>query len=123
STTTYSWEYLKKTISISDYFAYLVKLGQMSSRQIIELIDKRHRISGFDLKFELTSDMKKNKLYGNKQESEISDLLKKEFYSRLTEFAGSNISLALLYWMRAAKDFKGSTLIMNPELEIDVSFL
>ena len=127
STTIYSWDYLKKTISISEYFAYLIKLRQMSNQQIIELIDKRHRISGFDLQFEMSEEMKQNKSLSkslnNKSQQEISEILKKAFYNKLTKFAGSNISLALLYWMRAAKDFKGSTLIMNPDLEIDVSFL
>lgn len=123
STTVYSWEYLKKTISISDYFGYLIKLGQLDKVQIFELIEKRHRISGFDLKFEVTEEIKKSKSFANLSDSEINELLKKEFYEKLNKFAGNNISLALLYWIRSAIDFRGNTLIMNPELEIDVSFL
>lgn len=123
STTIYSWDFLKKTISISEYFAYLIKLKNLTNQQIIELIDKRHKISGFDLQFELSEEIKKNKSLAEKSDEEINEILKKEFYNKLNKFAGSNISLALLYWIRAAKDFKGNTLIMNPELEIDVSFL
>jgi hypothetical protein len=100
-----------------------VKLGRMTNEQIIELINKRHKISGFDLKFELNADMKNYKSLVNKTDQEINEKLKKEFYDNLARFAESNMSLALLYWIRAAKDFKGNTLIMNPELKIDVSFL
>ena len=116
----YAWNYLSKVMNVPDYFGYLVKIEQLSDEQIIEIILKRHRISGYNIYFETENEpSKKNK---NLSDSELQEYLKKEYFSELNKFAKSNISLALLFWMRSTKEVTANAIKISSVVQIDFSF-
>lgn len=119
----YSFEYLNKTISLSDHFGYLIELQEMNDKQIIDIIDKRHRVSGYQIVFEGDENQALSKSEEKLSEEEIQGLRKKEYFSNLNKFAKSNLSLALIYWLRSTKSIKGNTITMSPISKFDVSFL
>lgn len=123
SSSQYAWEYLTKAINVTDYFGYHVKLEKLSDKQMIDIIIKRHRISGYNIYFEPAENAVVKKKYKKLSNVEMQEHLKKEYFSKLNEFAKSNISLALLYWMRSTKEVTANTIKLSSVAEIDFSFL
>lgn len=122
--TRYTYNYLEKTIGISRYFRYNIDLKQLKNEQIVSLILKRHRVSGYSLLFEqpnLTAlEQRKHK---TKSTEEKQSYFKENFFANLNQFAQSNISLALLYWLRSTKSVDGNTIIMSKVKSLDFTFL
>lgn len=56
-------------------------------------------------------------------DQEKQDYLQKEFFYALNKFAKSNISLALLFWLRSTKNVTKDTITIASLKELDFSFL
>lgn len=122
--TTYTYTYLQKTLAIDRYFRYPIALSPLSNDQIIKLIMKRHRVSGYKLEFDDTglSNAEKKKMKGLKPEQQ-QEILKQQFFTNLNNFAQSNISLALLFWLRSTKSVENNTIVMERRPLMQFSFL
>ena len=119
----YSWEYLNKTLNITDYFGYVVRLRSLEDEQMINIILKRHKISGYNLSFKPSKEEEENKSYLRIPDDRKQDYLFKQYFSDLNKFAKSNISLALLFWLRSTKEVSGDTITIGSLRDIDFSFL
>lgn len=98
----YSYKYLDKSINISDYFGYHIELENLTSEELITMIEKRHNISGFRLNF-LPNSQKKSILPIIKQGDNNDQLeLKTLYFDRLQKIVLGNITQAFLHWMRSA---------------------
>lgn len=121
--TLYSWEYLSKTINIQDYFSYEIPLDILDDKQIINIIMKRHRVSGYDLHF-LPSDIDiKQPSFRKMSEEEQQQALKEKYFSKLNKIIRSNISLAQLFWLRSISNLKENKIFVASLEELDFSFL
>ena len=123
SASLYSWEYLNKTLNISDYFGYVIRLKSMEDEQMIKVILKRHKISGYNLNFRPSKGDEISKSYKKIDEEKKQEYLSKQYFSDLNKFAKSNISLALLFWLRSTKEVSGDTITIGSLRDIDFSFL
>ncbi|MEP2025690.1 MAG: hypothetical protein ABJH98_04150 [Reichenbachiella sp.] len=123
STTVYTWSYLQKTININEYFSYVIELKTLSSEQIINIIWKRNRISGFKIQFETDASSADDKKFKKLNEAEQQQWLKKKFFSELNSFAQSNISLALIYWLLSTKEVDDSTITVGTFKKPNLNFL
>ena len=121
--TIYGYNYLQKTISISDYFVNHIELGDLSDQQIIDIILKRHRVSGYDLNFIADESITANKKYQKLSDEEKQGFLEKNYFSLLNKFADSNISLALLFWVRSTSAISDDKITIGNLPKIDFSFL
>ncbi len=80
--TIYGFGYLQKAISISDYFANRIELGELDDQQMIDIIVKRHRVSGYDLFFEAReADLLKQKFSKTFRRTKTSSIRKKLFFN------------------------------------------
>ena len=124
STSTFSWSYFQKTIAIERYIRHKIVLSPLTNEQIVKLIMKRHRVSGYNLKFDDSQIPRKDilslirKPIDNSQEG-----LEKSFFTDLNGFAQSNISLALLYWLRSTISFEDNTVVIGKIKNIRFDFL
>ena len=123
SASLYSWEYLNKTLNIADYFGYVVRLKSLEDEQMIKVILKRHKISGYNLYFKPSKEEELSKSYKKISEEKRHDYLSKQFFSDLNKFAKSNISLALLFWLRSTREVSGDSITIGSLRDIDFSFL
>lgn len=123
STTVYTWSYLQKTININEYFSYVIELKTLTSEQIINIIWKRNRISGFKIQFEVDASSASDKKFIKLDEVEQQEWLKKKFFSELNSFAQSNISLALIYWLLSTKEVDDSTITVGTFKRPNLNFL
>ncbi len=119
----YSWEYLNKTLNITDYFGYVVRLRSLEDEQMINVILKRHKISGYNLNFKPSREEEENKGYLRIPDEKKQGYLSKQYFSDLNKFAKSNISLALLFWLRSTREVSGDTITIGSLRDIDFSFL
>ena len=123
SSTLYANEFLNKTIRLNDIFGYHITLKQLQSNQIIEIIKKRNAISGYNLVYEYDIGITRKKDFEKLTYEEKQSLLEKEFFNSLNKFAQSNISLALLFWLRSIKEIQERKVCINSDLEISNTLL
>ena len=123
SSSLYAWKYLNKTINIADQFGYVIPLEDLSEDQIKQVIFKRHKVSGYNIYFEPSEDYVNKKSFKKMNPAERQEFLKNEFFSFLYRFSKSNLSLALLYWLRTTKEVSGDTITIRMMENIDYSFL
>ncbi|MEQ8475387.1 hypothetical protein [Fulvivirga sp.] len=121
--TQYAYNYLEKTISISDHFSYNIPLEDLSAQEIVKMIEKRHRVSGYNLIFEPSLEDLKNKKYKGLNEKGKQEYLKEEFFTQLNKIAKSNISIALIYWLRSTKHTSENAIEIGSISSMDFSFL
>jgi hypothetical protein len=98
-------------------------LEPLSNDEISQLIIKRNRISGFKIKFEPLEKDFNDKKYKKLDETERQQFLKERFFKDLNNFAKSNISMALMFWLLSTKKVDDQTIIIKNFKKPDLSFL
>jgi len=122
--TTYTWRYLKNTINIQRYFKHTINLSLLEENQIVELVLKRHRVSGYNLRFEPSTLSKADERKLKRMSTqEKQNYLQEQFFKRLNAFARNNISLALLYWIRSTQKVEENTIVIGELENMQFSFL
>lgn len=123
SCTIYAWNFLKQTLSIEDYFSNVVIIENLNQEQMVEIIKRRNEISGLNVVFEPDeSQTMKKKLKGLNEEEQQS-FLSKNYFTALSDFSESNISLALLFWLLSTKEISDNKLIIGYFKKPDLSFV
>jgi hypothetical protein len=123
STTLYANEFLNKAVRLNDIFGYHIFLKQLESSQIINLIKMRNSISGYNIKYEPSKMMPRNRDFEKLAYEQKQILLEKEFFNSLNKFAQSNISLALLFWLSSIIEIKERKVHINADFKISNSIL
>ena len=123
SISVYTFEYLEKSLKMSAFFSYHIPLEPLSNDEISQLIIKRNRISGFKIKFEPLEKDFNDKKYKKLDETERQQFLKERFFKDLNNFAKSNISMALMFWLLSTKKVDDQTIIIKNFKKPDLSFL
>lgn len=123
TSTLYANEFLNKTIRLNDIFGYHIFLKQLQSSQIIELIKKRNSISGYNLEYDHDGTESGKKDIEKQSYQQKQTQLEKEFFDSLNKFAQSNLSLALLFWLRSIKEIQEHKVYINSDLEISNTLL
>ena len=123
TTTIYTWSYLSKTMGISEFFSYHITLGELSNEQVINLIWKRNRISGYNIIFEADEARLSDKKFQAMEKDMQQEVLMKEFFNSLNNFAKSNISLALLFWLLSTKEIDDESITVTSFKNPDLNFL
>ncbi|QQS37779.1 MAG: hypothetical protein IPM56_07475 [Ignavibacteriales bacterium] len=121
--TLYGWIYIDKTIHAPDYFGHVIHLDKLNEEQIINLVTKRHRVSGYDIEYEADENILKSKSFRKLTDNEKQPYLLNKYFSGLNKFAQSNTSLALIYWLRSARNADSDLIKIGPPPELDYSFL
>ena len=122
SCTIYAWQYLDRVVSISAYFGFLVTLDDMDDEDIQRVIDQRHRISGFQIRYLPNKLQLKNRKLMRMSEEKRQDYLSKSYQSSLARFARGNISLALVHWIRSTSEIQEKTVEISSIYEPDDIF-
>ena len=119
----YSYQYLVKTANIDDYFSYNIMLKPLRPTQVTSLVLKRHRVSGFNIGFRPHKLDRKNSKFKKMDEDQQQEYLQKEYFANLNRIAQSNITLALIYWIRSIKEIDEDVMYLRSLKGIDFSFL
>jgi energy-coupling factor transporter ATP-binding protein EcfA2 len=120
----YSWRFLNKILKIEKYFQKIIKLNKLSTKELAGTILKRHCISGYNIEIEIPDQFKKDRKSKKMMEkNSYQDLNKEIFWEKLSSIAQGNINIAMIYWLKAIKEFSKDKIILNSDMNYDYSFL
>ncbi|QNM85202.1 hypothetical protein H9W90_13545 [Polaribacter pectinis] len=119
----YAFQYLDKSIQISELFAYQIEMNEIDKQTIKEALIKRHKISGYNLYFEQPPAAYLTKKFLKSPVEVQQEILKEEFFSDINKIAQSNFRIAFMYWIRSTVKVSGSTIYMRSLKSINTSFL
>jgi len=119
----YAFQYLDKSIQISELFAFNIQMLEMDKETMKEALIKRHKISGYNLHFEQPPVAYLSSKFLKSPEEVQQEILREEFFSDINKIAQSNFRIAFMYWIRSTVKVSGSTIYMRSLKTIDTSFL
>ncbi len=123
SCTRYAWNYLNKTIHISSFFGYVIPLEEIDPETMNEVIRVRNRISGYKIVFLPNKIQENNHTYRKLTAGKRQEYLEKQYFQNLNRFAESNISLALIFWLRSTRDVREKSILITSLYEPDYTFM
>ncbi len=123
SCTKHSWDFLQKTIRISNYFGYVVYFGEFSNDEMVNIVTTRHKVSGYELQFIPSKQDLENKHFTRMKGDEKQDFLKKQFFRQLNTLAQGNLSVAFIFWLRSTNALKDNVLTISSMANFDSSFI
>ena len=88
-----AFNYLNRTVALSEHFDYILDLDNLKGSDIREIIMKRNRLSGYGVIFMPSIE--------GAEEAADQEELEEVFFSELDKAAGSNIGLSLVYWLQS----------------------
>ena len=120
--TQYAWDFLDKTTRISDYFEYIIPLEAVSSEQLREAILKRHRVSGYRVRYAGTVAERSRKKLAKLSHEQQQHYLEKLYFEDLAQLTAGNYSIAQLYWLRSTQQVLNDTITIGSLHMVDFSF-
>lgn len=120
----YSWSYFERIIKIGGFFQEVIKLQELDNDTIENVIMKRHRVSGYQLEFQIPESMARNRRFkAFSTDQERQDMLRKYFFEQLNRLAAGNLTVAIIFWLKAVQEIKSDRFIIAPFIEFDPTFL
>lgn len=121
------WRYIQQSAQGGINLVTRHDLAPISAKVLEAIIVNRHRRSGMALWFRMPAvlpTLTRQRLRRARTPDEEQVILREAYFERLFRLSGSNILLALCYWLRSA-DFKAKpgTLTVRPLEALDFSFL
>lgn len=117
-----TWNYLDKTIAISNYFTSEIVMEQLSYETIKQIILKRIDCELTRVNFVPNEETIESKIFQNLSQDE-QPFLEEKFFKLLNKLSNGNISLALLYWIRAITAADENRLSVKEIDDFDYSFI
>jgi len=114
----YCFNYLNEVIHFKRYFQYIIKLDDLNRQNLAELIMKRHRISGYKLRFEPAGTIGNNRKFKKLgSDTDQQEFMFNWLTDDLFQKTGGNITIAFLLWQLAIKEAGKERLTMSAEIE------
>ncbi len=121
--TQYAWNYLVKSFQINDYFHKVLMMKPMTNEEINSVIQIRNQIGGFKIIFIPPEEVKEHKKVKSLSEEEQQKMFEKRFFKKLNDFASSNISMALIFWLLSTKNVTDDHIVVGDFDNPDQSFI
>ncbi len=119
SVSKYAFNYLNKTIALSEHFDYSIHMDNLTSRQIRDIVLKRNRLSGYQVNYRISDLAAENPKTKKLSQGELED----RFFAELNEFASSNISLSLNFWLQSVHSIENDLVEISDFTAPDFGFL
>ncbi len=119
----HAYHYLNKTSQIEDFFAYNIYMEPLKDEQVTNVVVRRHRVSGYNTFFKPSKYDRKSSKYQKMTEDQRQQYLQKEYFSGLNKLAHSNITVALIFWLRSTLKVEDDTITIGSLKDMDFSFL
>ena len=120
----YSWSYFERILHIRGFFQEIITLEEMDNVNIEKVIMKRHRVSGYQLEFEIPPGIEQSRQWRRAHSDvERQELLRRNFFEQLTHLAAGNLTVAILFWLKAVRKIQTDRFIISAFIEFDPTFL
>ncbi len=118
-----TWNYLDKTVAISNYFTNEINMLELDYKTIKEIIFKRIDYKSTEIKFIPSEDTLENKTFKGLDDEKKQNFLEEKFFKLLHKLSNGNVSLAELYWIRSINAIDEKTLNIKEIDDFDHSFV
>ncbi|MGE4419295.1 MAG: hypothetical protein AB7D38_05620 [Sulfurimonas sp.] len=118
-----TWNFLAKTISISNYFTSKIFMEPLSQESIKETISKRNEYENLKIEFLPKEESLKGTTFEKLKDDEKQPFLGEKFFKQLHKLSNGNISLAMLYWVRAIEKIEENIIYIKWIDDVDYSFV
>lgn len=118
-----TWNFLAKTISISNYFTSEIFMEPLSQESIKETISKRNEYENLKIEFLPKEESLKGTTFEKLKDDEKQPFLGEKFFKQLHKLSNGNISLAMLYWVRAIEKIEENIIYIKWIDDVDYSFV
>ncbi|NQV30233.1 MAG: ATP-binding protein, partial [Candidatus Marinimicrobia bacterium] len=116
----YSWSYFERVINIRGFFQEIIPLQEMNDESIENVIMKRHRVSGYQLEFEIPQNNERTRRWRRSMtDMEQQDILRSNFFAQLNRLAAGNLTVAILFWLKAVREIRADRFIIAHSIEFD----
>lgn len=116
SSTRYGLLFLDRVMSIFDYYSHTIQTDTLNAEQIQQLILRRHRASGYQLRFLADETIKKSRTFKKLMDDEekTQEFLQNRYFEKLATLAEGNPSIAMIYWIRSIQDYDDTHFNIKP---------
>ncbi|MBE0638501.1 MAG: hypothetical protein IH598_08275 [Bacteroidales bacterium] len=121
--TGHTWNFLDKTIQISNFFTDEIFIEPMSKETIEEIIFKRNRLSGYQIFFEPNANNLQDKAFQKMDDDSKQLFLRRQYFAHLRRMSSGNISLAQLYWLRSTLSVTEQNISIEAITDKDFTFV
>jgi len=118
-----TWNYLDKTIAISNYFTSEIVMQELSYETIKEIIFKRIDHTSSKIEFIPNEDTLESKTFQSLDNDKKQLFLGEVYFKLLHKLSNGNVSLAQLYWIRSTSINNEKTLNIKEIDDFDHSFI
>jgi len=118
-----TWNYLDKTISISNYFTSEIVMQELDSQMIKDIMLKRLENKSTEIEFIPNEETSKAKTFQNLDKEKQQLDLEENYFKILHKLSNGNISLAQLYWIRSISIKDKNILTVKEIDDFDYSFI
>lgn len=118
-----AWGYLDKTISISNYFTSEIFMEPLTQENIKEIISKRNEYENLKIELLTKEESHKSRTFENLEDDEKQASLDENLFKQLHKHSNGNISLAMLYWVRAIEKIDEGRIFVKEIDDFDYSFV
>ena len=116
----YGWLYLNKVINISSYFHHIIELTSLNNDDIRQLIEMRHKASGYGLNFSTSTKFERNRSYRKlKSDNDRQVFLSDYYFKNLAEDSNGNIKIAMQLWLSSIDKVEDEDIYINTEFNFD----
>ncbi|HKI44382.1 MAG TPA: ATP-binding protein [Balneolales bacterium] len=120
----YGWQYLDKALHISRNFSQVITLHNLTPGEMQDLIMRRHRLSGYNLKVKPPENIEHNRKFKKlNTEQEKQDFLVDRLFRNLSEKSDGNIAVAMLFWLSSVRNIGSDFIEVDTDIELDNSFV
>lgn len=118
----YSWTYLDKVLKLSMYFSTEIQTDKLLAHELRSLLLKRHRASGYQLRFEPDEEIKKQRAYKKVQgtESERQAYLDEVFFEETYNFSEGNATIAIIHWLSSLAEINQNEVVITVSLDWEI---
>lgn len=123
SCTLYSWNYLDKVLDLTKYFQRVISMISFSQEDLEGIVLKRHRVSGYKLRFEPSEEIRQSKKFKKLAGEEAQqDYLRQLYFAQLNKLAMGNITVTMMFWLSAILEIREDTMFISLD-PVDASFM
>ena len=120
----YGWQYLDKALHISRNFSQVIKLHNLMPGEMQDLVMRRHRLSGYNLKVKPPENIEHNRKFKKlSAEQEKQDFLVDRLFRNLSEKSDGNIAVAMLFWLSSVREIGSDFIEVDTDVELDNTFV
>ncbi len=123
TSTLYASQYLDKAIGLYGFFPVVIRMQNLSIKQIESIITLRHKTSGYYLTYLPSKQDMGDRNFRKRNNKEQQTYLKEKFFNQLNKQTESNVAFALQLWLRSISKIDNNTCYINSLDGVDFSFI